>query len=189
MNLQFLNWKISLDNPSEVASEDFFKAFSGWIPESPEIFVDVADYRHVHNGPVIILVGHYLNYSLDGTDGRLGLLYDYKQPMEDGNEKKLRSTLLGLLRAAKRLEDDPIFNHKPRFRAWELNLSVNSRALAPNTSETLEFVKPDLAAVFADVYAGGRYTLEHLRDPRRRFSVQVRAEGTPGLTEVLRRLE
>src|SRR4051812_37318649 len=104
MNLQFINWKLHLENPAEAEPDEWFKVFNGWIPDSPEIFVDVADYRHVQDGPVTILVGHYVNYSLDSTGRRLGLLYDYKHPMEGGNRDKLRSSLLGLLRVAKRLE-------------------------------------------------------------------------------------
>ena len=90
MNLQFLNWKIFLDNPAEVESEEFFRVWNAWIPDSPEVFVDVADYAHVNDGPLIVLVGHYLNFSLDSGDRRLGLLYDYKQPMEGANDEKLR---------------------------------------------------------------------------------------------------
>ena len=185
MNLQFLNWKIFLDNPDQAVPEEYFKVFNGWIPGSPEIFVDVADYQHVHDGPVIVLVGHYLNYSLDATGRRLGLLYDYKQPMEGGNEEKLRSTLLGLLRAAKRLEDEREFPHRPRFRAGELSLTVNSRALAPNTTETLEQIKPDLVKLLSKVYGDGGFSIEHLADPRQRFTVKVTAKVTQDLSEVL----
>jgi hypothetical protein len=188
MNLQFLNWKIFLDNPAEIESEEFFRAWNAWIPDSPEVFVDVADYAHVNDGPLIVLVGHYLNYSLDSADRRLGLLYDYKQPIDGGNEEKLRSSLLGLLRAAKRLEDDASFKHKPKFRAGDLRLIVNSRALAPNTSETFEAVKPELAKVLSKVFGDGGYALEHRPDPRQRFSVQVTAKGAPSLAELVKKL-
>lgn len=188
MNLQYINWKLHLDNPAEAEPDEFFKVFSAWIPESPEIFIDVADYQHVQDGPVTLLVGHYVNFSLDHTGRRLGLLADHKQPMDGTNEEKLRITLIAALRAAKRLEDDAGFTHKPRFQAGDLRFIVNSRALAPNTAATLEAAKPDLVKVLEKAFGSGNFTLDHLTDPRQRFSVQVTAKGNPSIEEILRRL-
>src|SRR3954471_21343753 len=173
MDLQYLNWKVYLDNEAETEPDEWFKVFNDWIPDSPEIFIDVADYKHVQDGPVVILVGHYLNLSLDHTGRRLGLLYDYKHPMEGSNEEKLKSSLLGLLRAAKRLEDEAGFGdrHMPKFTAGEVRLIVNSRAIAPNSAETLEAVKPELAKLLARVFGEGAFSVEHLADPRQRFMV------------------
>lgn len=188
MNLQYINWKLHLDNPAEAEPDEFFKVFSSWIPESSEVFIDVADYQHVQDGPVTLLVGHYVNYSLDQTGRRLGLLADYKQPLEGHNGDKLTSTLLGLLRVAKRLEDEPGFSHKPRFHSGDLMFIVNSRALAPNTAETFAAVKQDVMQVLEKAYGPGNVTLEHRIDPRQRFMVQVVVKGSPSLNEVIGRL-
>lgn len=188
MDLQYLNWKLYLENPEEAEPDEWFKVFNGWIPDSPEIFVDVADYKHVQDGPVVVLVGHYLNLSLDHTGRRLGLLYDYKHPMDGSNEDKLRSSLLGLLRAAKRLEDEPGFASRPKFKAGELRLIVNSRAIAPNTAESLEAVRPDLLKVLEKAYGAGGIALEHLADSRQRFTVQAAATGAPSLADLIKRL-
>lgn len=187
MNLQYLNWKIYLDNPADVEPEEFFKAWNAWIPDSPEVFVDVADYQHVNDGPLVVLVGHYLNYSLDSADRKVGLLYDYKQPMEGTNEEKLKTSLVSLLKAAQRLEADAAFKHKPRFKA-ELRLIVNSRALAPNTAETLAAVKPDLAKVLGKAFGQNGYALQHLSDPRQRFAVQVTGKGASSVAELVKKL-
>jgi hypothetical protein len=188
MDLQYLNWKVYLENPAEAEPHEWFKVLNGWIPDSPEVFVDVADYQHVQDGPVVILVGHYLNLSLDHTGRRLGLLYDYKHPMEGSNEEKLKSGLLGLLRAAKRLEDESGFGKKPKFKAGELRFIVNSRAVAPNSAETLDAVKPELAKVLARAFGEGAFAIEHIADPRQRFMVQVKATGNPSLADLIQRL-
>ncbi len=188
MDLQYLNWKVYLDNPAEAEPDEWFKVLNGWIPDSPEVFVDVADYKHVQDGPVVILVGHYLNLSLDHTGRRLGLLYDYKHPLEGSNEDKLKSSLLGVLRAAKRLEDETGFGHKPRFQAGALRLIVNSRAIAPNSPETLAAVQPDLAKVLSRAFGDGAYTVEHLADPRQRFMIEVKAKGAAVLADLIKRL-
>ena len=188
MDLQYLNWKLYLENPAEAEPDEWFKVFNGWIPDSPEIFIDVADYKHVQDGPVTVLVGHYVNLSLDAGGRTLGLLYDYKHPMAGSNEEKLKSSLLGLLRAAKRLEDEAGFGHKPKFKSGEVRLIVNSRAIAPNSAETLAAVKPELTKVLAKVYGENGFTVEHLADPRQRFMVQVTAKGNPPLAELIQRL-
>jgi len=188
MDLQYLNWKVYLDNPAEAEPDEWFKVFNGWIPDSPEIFIDVADYKHVQDGPVTVLVGHFLNLSLDHSGRRLGLLYDYKHPMAGDNEEKLKSSLLGLLRAAKRLEDEAGFGHKPKFKAGQLRFIVNSRAIAPNSAETLESVKPELVKVLARVFGEGAFSVEHLADPRQRFMVQITAKGNPALADLIQRL-
>lgn len=188
MNLQFINWKLHLENPAEAEPDEFFKVFNGWIPESPEIFIDVADYQHVKDGPVTLLVGHYVNYSLDHSGRRLGLLSDHKQPMEGSNEEKLLSTLLGIVRVAKRLEEEKGFTHKPQFQVGDLKFIVNSRALAPNTAETLETLKPVLVKVLEKAYGVGNFSLEHLSDPRQRFMVQILVKGNPNLTDILAHL-
>ena len=48
--------------------------FHRWIQDRvcPEMLIDVADYRHVPNGPGVVLMGHEASYSLDNTKGRLG---------------------------------------------------------------------------------------------------------------------
>ena len=190
MNLQYLNWKIYLDNPDAAEPDEWFKVLSAWIPDAPEIFIDVADYKHVPDGPVTLLVGHYVNYSLDAVGRRLGLLYDYKHPLDGANEEKITSSLLGLLRVAKRLEEDPGFSAagKPKFKTAGLRFIVNSRAIAPNSPETLEAVKPDLVKVLAKAFGENAFTLEHLTDPRQRFSVDVSVKGTPVLADVIKRL-
>ncbi len=188
VNLQYLNWKIFLENPAEAEPEEWFKVLNGWIPDSPEVFLDVADYSHVNDGPVMVLVGHFLNLSLDANFRRPGLLSDHKQPMEGTNAEKLKSTLLGLLRAAKRLEGEAGFSRKPRFKASELRLIVNSRALAPNTPETLEAARPDLVKIFSAAYGDGGFSLEHDPDPRQRFQVTATSKTPFTLDELIARL-
>jgi hypothetical protein len=188
MNLQYLNWKIQLANPAEAEPDEWFKVFSTWIPDAPEIFIDVADYKHVPDGPVTLLVGHYVNYSLDAAGRRLGLLYDYKHPVEGDNEEKIRASLLGLLRVAKRLEEDAGFTHKPKFDTRGLRFIVNSRAVAPNTPATFEAVKPELAKVLAKAFGEGNFTLAHPTDPRQRFSVEISVKQSLSLPEILKRL-
>ena len=64
--------------------------FHSWIQEQvgEGLLLDVADYRHVHEGPGVILIGYEGNYSVDNTDNRLGVRYNRKAAL-DGNNQDL----------------------------------------------------------------------------------------------------
>ncbi|MBI4178603.1 hypothetical protein HY522_04145 [bacterium] len=188
MDIQKINWKVFLEDPAPADPDIFFRVFNTWIPDSPEIFVDVADYRHVHDGPLTALIGHHTDYWLDETDGRRGLLYNRRTRTEGSNKSKLTKSLRDILSACRRLEADPAFGGKLRFSGKELLFLINDRAIAPNTPETYRAVKPDLEEILARAAGGAESALEHLADDRRRFSVKIKFERPQNLGEMISRL-
>ena len=188
MNLQNLQWKIHLADGTSPPPQEWFRVFGTWIPDSPEVFVDVADYSHVEDGPVVYLAGLHVCYSLDGAGRRLGLLYDRRLPMEGSNADKLAESLLSVLQAAKRLEDDATFAKKPVFQAGNMILIVNNRALCPNTEATLAALQPDLEALLGRIYGAGDFSLKRDADPRRRFQVRIKAKSPIMASEALKKL-
>ena len=70
------------------------------------LLLDVADYAHVPNGPGILLVGHDLDYGIDLSSGRVGLLTTRKRygdlPLADA----VRGLLGSALRAIDSIERD-----------------------------------------------------------------------------------
>jgi hypothetical protein len=176
MNLQHINLKFFVENPETVQLEKFAGIFNGWIQERAfdELLVDVADYRHVHHGPGILLIGHAADYSLDNTAGRLGLLYNRKTQMDGSTVDKLVQAARSALTAARRLEKD----HGLKFNGRELRLIVNDRLLAPNTLETFAALETELKSFFDRLYKGFSYELNQKPDPRQRFTVDVKA-GAP----------
>lgn len=188
INLQNIQWKLHLDESTVGDPHNWFKAFAPWIPDSPEVFVDVADYAHVTDGPVIFLSGHNVCYTLDKTTGRYGLLYERRQPAEGTNPEKLQGSLKELLEHAARLEADAIFPVKPKFFAGDLKFILNNRGIAPNNDETLAAVKPELSALLDKVYGAGAYTLTREQDKRQRFMVHVKANADVTVNDALKKL-
>ena len=186
MDLQHLNIKFFVDQPETVDLEAFLAVFNTWIQDqvTDELLIDVADYRHVWAGPGVILIGHEANYSLDNAGNRLGLLYNRKAPLPGSNRDRLWQAARAALLAAQRLSARPGL----QFNARELQLTVNDRLLAPNTAETWEAARPELAAFFDPLYGPGQYTLARRPEPRERFTVDVRAAGQPDLAGLLSRL-
>ena len=188
INLQNIQWKIHLDEATAGDPHDWFKVFATWIPDSPEVFVDVADYSHVTDGPVIFLSGHNECYTFDKTTGRHGLLYERRQPVETANPETLRASLKTTLAHAARIEGDATFKVKPKFLAGDVKFIVNNRAIAPNTDETFAAVKPELSALLDAVYGAGNYALEREQDKRQRFMVHVKAKAPVTVAEALAKL-
>ncbi len=79
--IQHVMVKVFAREPVSIDLGEAIPIFHRWIQDHvcPELLIDVADYRHVPNGPGVMLIGHEANYSLDMTKGRLGLLYNRKQ--------------------------------------------------------------------------------------------------------------
>ena len=188
MNLQNIQWKIHLEDGSTPNVHEWFKVFGTWIPDSPEVFVDVADYSHVQDGPVVFLSGHNVVYSLDGTGRRLGLLYERRQPADGSNAEKLSESFTSLVKHAALLEADETFKGKTKFLASDIKFFLNNRGIAPNNDATFARLKPELEALFDKVYGIGAYTLTREPDARQRFTVHVKANTWFSVAAVVKNL-
>lgn len=188
VQMQHVNIKLLLDNADDIDLDPVIPIFHGWIQEQPfaELLLDVADYRHVHHGPGIVLIGHQADYSLDHTDGRWGIRYNRKAVLDGSNQDRLRQAMRAALIASQRLEADTRLNRRLRFNGRDLELFINDRALARNQPETRQAIMPDLRS-FADALWGeGEYQLSYASDPRRLLGASLRA-AKPTSIEVLLR--
>ena len=176
MELQHCNVKIFLSELTDSALEAYINVFHGWIQEqkTDELLIDVADYRHVPDGPAVILVGHEADYVVDRTDGRTGLLYNRKAPLEGLHRDRIRQALRATIRACQKLAGEPALSSSFAVRGDEFEFMVNDRLIAPNTPETFEAIAPEIRAVCDELFGAEGYTLIHDTDPRKRFTVRVR---------------
>lgn len=187
MNIQKINWKVFIADPAAASPDVFFKVFNTWIPDSPEIYIDVADYQHAHDGPLTILIGHHSDFWLDASDRRAGLLYNRRTPLEGDNAEKLARTLRETLAACERLRNDAEFGGRLAFRADEIHFTINDRGIAPNTRQVFDEVRPDLEKLMTQL-VGNAFKLEHLNDPKRRLTVRITTTNSPDLKTLLQRL-
>lgn len=172
MNLQHLNIKIFVDGELAVGWEKFIEVFHVWTAEQslPEMMIDVADYRHVPNGPGVVMVGHEADYFMDNTDGRPGLRYNSKIAKSGTNEELLRQAFEAAASVCARLEQElPGL----RFARDGFELSVNDRALMPNTDATVELAKQELPSLLQQAF-GQAGELRFEQDRRKLFGAQVR---------------
>jgi hypothetical protein len=176
MQLQHINVKLLVDNPQEVDLEPLIPVFHSWIQAQPlqELLLDVGDYRHVHAGPGVVLIGHQANYSVDNADERLGVRYNRKAVLNGGNDDALRQAMRATLTACQRLETEPRLEGKLRFNGQESEFFVNDRLLAPNQEATRETLHSDFESFFEKLFRGSEYSLSYTSDPGKLFGVSVK---------------
>src|SRR6202171_1260877 len=145
MEMQHVNVKLLVRNPEEVDLEPLIPVFHGWIQNQigEGLLLDIADYRHVHAGPGVVLIGHEGDYSVDNTDHRLGVRYNRKAPLDGSNQDRLKQAARAALMACQRLEAESRMGGKLRFNGQEMEIFINDRLLAPNSGATRQAFESD----------------------------------------------
>jgi hypothetical protein len=187
MELQHFNVKLLVTDPEKVDLELLVPVFHTWIQEKifDERLLDIADYRHVHNGPGVILIGLEGDYSVDNTDGRLGIRYNRKAELKGSNRDRLRQAMRAALQACQRLEAEPGLGGKLRFNGQDVEVFLNDRLLAPNDESTVAAAGPEFQAFFEQLFGGAGYSLSYSDHNRRLFGVAAKASRAFSAAELL----
>jgi len=188
--------KVYLDEASEVELGEFIPIFHHWIQTQglDELLIDVADYRHVPDGPGVVLITHDAHYAMDLAEGRLGLLYSRRRETHphlgtvQSPEDRLRSVWQRALTACQRLEAHPALAGRLRFRGDELLLHCNDRLQAPNTTAAYAALCQHLEPFLATVYPGQRVEVEHHSAHTSRLTVGIKASERLEVGTLLTRL-
>jgi hypothetical protein len=177
LELQHVNVKLLLRDPEQLDLDVIVHVFHSWIQDQvcDELLLDVADYRHIQHGPGVVLIGHEADYSIDNTDGRLGIRYNRKARREGSNQDRLAQAARAALNAVERLHADTRLNGKCNFNGQDLQVFVNDRVLAPNTVETRQAIEPELRTFLASVFGEGGYLLNFELSARRLLGATIKA--------------
>lgn len=191
LELQHINVKLLLENPKQLDLDAVVNVFHSWIQDqvSDELLLDVADYRHVHHGPGIVLIGHEADYSIDNTDGQLGLRYNRKARHGGSNGDRLTHVARAALVAAERLQADARLNGKCNFNGQHIQIFVNDRVIAPNVAETREAIEPEFRAFLDLLFSDAAYSLDFEPSARRLLSATVKANEPLTVSNLLANLE
>lgn len=190
-SLQHVNVKVAAVDAGGFDLTRVIPVFHRWIQDgalADELAIDVADYRHVPEGPGVILVAHQAIYGLDQGDGALGLLYDRRAPVDGTPQERLRQAARAALRACRLLEEDAALTGALRFDGGRLQVSVNDRALAPNTEATDRALRPEVERLLESLWGAGNHAVERLGEPRERYRLGASAGRRIPVAELLARL-
>ena len=188
--------KLFLQDVSELELERFIPVFHRWIQDQvlEELLIDVADYRHVHHGPGVVLIAHDAHYAMDMAEGRLGLLYSRRRETHASRsalhriEDRLASVFQCALTACQQLEAEPALDDQCRFRGDVLLLRCNDRLHAPNTPEAYNDLRQHLVPFLAMLYPDQSVEVEHVGEPTALLTVAIRATENPSVGTLLARL-
>jgi len=188
--------KIFLEDASGVELEEFIPVFHDWIQtqQLEELLIDVADYRHVPEGPGVVLVAHDAHYAMDLAEGRLGLLYSRRRETHpsrcaiQGVADRLRSVWHCALTACQRLGAHPGLHGRLQFRGNELLLRCNDRLQAPNTPAAYDELCQYLEPFLATLYPGQRVEVEHVSEHTSRLTVGIKVAEPSDVDTLLTRL-
>ena len=169
--LQRFAVKLYLDPRSALAPRACIEIFHRWIQQGavPGLLIDVADYTHLTGGPRVMLVAHEGDYALDDADGRLGLVYTRKQPLEGTLADRLAAAAAMLLAAAERLERDTasLAGGGAAFLTGEMAVVANDRLAAPRTAEAETALREGLAPFGARLFDGAAVEIRLLAESDR----------------------
>ena len=190
MNLQCLRIKVFAEQ-FDFDPEVLIPIFHRWIQEktlTETLLIDVADYRHVHNGPGVMLIGNDIHLGIDWAEGRPGLVYSFKRDKPGPASEKFDEVFAGALNACQLLEKEAVFGGALRFRTDELQVGVISRLLAPNSKAILDEFCPHLRAYGDRLFPGAELVIELLQPSPAPFAVTLRSGEPHSVSELLGRL-
>jgi len=186
----FLTTAEGVANADGIDLAAFAPVFQRWIQQKSleGQLVDVADYRHVFEGPSIVLIGHDSDYTIENRAGRLGLLYTRKRQTDPDLPTQLRTSIRLALTAARLLESEKSFTPRLKFRGEEFELRFADRLQLPNKPESVALVRNDLSAVLTELYGeDGAYALPVKQDTRYPLTFKIKADEEVSLTDLLLR--
>ncbi|MBE7560088.1 hypothetical protein HS125_14575 [bacterium] len=180
MSIHRVGFKFFADEESRIELAEFVPIFHRWIDEeaTPEPAIDVADYKHVVDGPGVMLITVGGMYSVERQGGRLGLRYKRLRPVEGGYPAALEIAFSAVLAAAWRLENEPALQGRLAFDPSRLECNVYDRLGGPDDLE----LRPALVRLLVGAYAGVPFDLERAIDPRAPYTLMLRTSGPPAPT-------
>ena len=191
-----IDLKVFLQEPAAVALEDVIPVFHDWIQHQrlDELLIDVVDYRHVHDGPGVMLIAHDAHYAMDRADGRIGLLYSRRRETHPARNaiqsvtERLRSVLQCALAACQLLEAEPSLQGRLKFRGDELLLRVNDRLVSPALASFGD-LQAHLRPILERLYPDHQVEVQSCGGSDSRLAVTIRASEDVGVATLCSRLD
>lgn len=183
--------KLFARNPEVADISDFTAVLQRWIQQHTldGLLIDVVDYKHMHDGPGIILIGDEGDTAYDLRDGKPGVMYTLKRHEETALSGVLQNAFRIVLSAAIALETDAALNGL-RFDYSTVKVEFLDRLNYPNRPETwtaLEAAGELHSFVAARYDEAAKIELAH-DDPREVFALLLRTENALTGQTLLERL-
>ena len=182
-----LGVKFSLNQTTSLQPAETVPIFQRWIQAGsvPGMLIDVIDYKHVPDGPGIILIADEGDYAYDLSDGEIGLQYMRKRGLPGDLAAALAQAIEHAIIAARQLEaevSDIAFDYS------KIKISFVDRQRYRNTPEHFAAVETDVAACLGKIYGGDVRVERRYADERELLCITARADGAVDANAILTRL-
>ncbi|MFN9547403.1 MAG: hypothetical protein ACK6AD_10095 [Cyanobacteriota bacterium] len=165
----------------------FIPIFHDWIrlKSLPGTLIDVADYRHVPDGPGIMLISFDINYAMEHGGGQFGLSAQRKLGQEGSHQERIVALAKRMACFGTLLESDSRLGGDFSLEGGKFLYIANDRLRLPNSEASFVALQPDLTAAAAVLYPDQAVTVTQLKnDPRDRLTVVVEAAGPVALASL-----
>jgi len=170
--------------------QPYIGMFHGFIQDEalPGLLIDVADYAHVPNGPGVMLIGHDVDYAIDRTGGRTGLLTVRKRCGDTALADSLRDALRMGLTAMYAIHQS--VDTAERFSTESFEVQVIDRLVAENDDEGFAAAKGAVLSVLGELFGDGNTEISRANadDLRKPLCFGVKAPGAPDAKALVERL-
>ena len=176
----------------------FIPVFHRWIREDVvpnELLLDVADYKHIQDGPALLLVGHEADYVIDLTDGKPGLLYVRKRDTGSNLSDALGTTLAQALNWIELTENDVELGGKLKLRTDGATIVLLDRLNYPNAASNGDGVdsaanaaQAQLTDNLAALFGGDATVTRIANDAREPLTFELCAPSAPNVDTLLSQL-
>lgn len=146
-----LSVKLFVENPEVVEAEALVPVFQRWIQETAienELLIDVADYKHVHHGPGIMLIAHEGDYAYQANAGRVGLSYTLKRHDRASLDETIALAHSRLNHAAELLRGEDSLNGI-QFVENLLLITILDRLNYPDEEQVAQDIREELRQYFS----------------------------------------
>ncbi|MCY3798094.1 MAG: hypothetical protein OXG84_09815 [Chloroflexi bacterium] len=167
-----LGVKFSLKQQPTLQPEDILPIFQRWIQEHAieGMLIDVIDYKHMPDGPGIVLIADEFDLAYDLADGEIGLYYIRKRNLPESLDDSLRLVISRTLAAARALEaeapSDIVFDYR------SVKISFLDRIHYRNEPEIFEAVRRTLSETLSEVFGADIVITRMYDDPRAIFALR-----------------
>jgi hypothetical protein len=141
--------KFYAQNPELVDTHAFVAVFQRWIQEHrvEGLLIDVADYKHVPNGPGVLLIAHEGDFSYNLGEGRAGIQYISKQAVAETLEAAIATVLRLTLEAVVAVEKEASLNGLA-FDYSTVRIVLQDRLQFPNNEASFVLAQAAVLALF-----------------------------------------
>ena len=147
-----LGVKFSLKQEPKLQPDDILPIFQRWIQEHTVegMLIDVIDYKHVLDGPGIVLISDEADYAYDLGAGQVGLHYVRKRDLPDNFTAALRLVYHHAMKAALALQAEA--PDDLRFDYSRANINFLDRMNYRNEPAVFDQIREELAQILSQIY-------------------------------------